>query len=204
MKINIKVFYKLIPSFLETIARRAQRTQNNKSAISVWYFKKEERDKVYFMKLDQQKTFLQIDAFNFGVYDQSCLKYSKCQICNIFGVTEKKNPTWGYFFNGVSRKVFCKLILPFVINLAKRFQMIQKILHYFCNVSRKKLGMKITFCMQVNAKVFHKLILSFLTGVTKHNQNTQYSNMLEYIEYIEQHARKHWFWACAQNSYLCE
>lgn len=56
------------------------------------------------MKLDQQKTFLRIDAFNFGVYDQSCLKYSKCQICNIFGVTEKKNPTWGYFFNGVSRQ----------------------------------------------------------------------------------------------------
>ena len=102
MKINIKVFYQLIPSLLETMARRAQRTQNNKSAVSVWYFKKEERDKVYFMKLDQQKTFLQIDTFNFGVYDQSCIKYSKCQICNIVGVTEGKNPAWGYFFNGVS------------------------------------------------------------------------------------------------------
>lgn len=55
------------------------------------------------MKLDQQKTFLQIDTFNFGVYDQSYIKYSKCQICNIFGVTEEKNPTWGYFFNGVLR-----------------------------------------------------------------------------------------------------
>ena len=40
MKINIKVFYKMVVSFLLIIARHAQSTQNSKFVISVEYLKK--------------------------------------------------------------------------------------------------------------------------------------------------------------------
>ena len=48
MKINIKVFYKLIPSFFVAIARHAQNTQNNKFTISLQYLKEEGRVEVDF------------------------------------------------------------------------------------------------------------------------------------------------------------
>ena len=48
MKINIKVFYKLIPSFFVAIARHAQSTQNNKFTISLQYLKEEGRVEVDF------------------------------------------------------------------------------------------------------------------------------------------------------------
>ena len=40
MKINIKVFYKMVVSFLLIIARHAQSTQNSKFVISVEYLTK--------------------------------------------------------------------------------------------------------------------------------------------------------------------
>ena len=48
MKINIKVFYKLIPSFFVAIARHAQSTQNNKFTISLQCLKEEGRVEVDF------------------------------------------------------------------------------------------------------------------------------------------------------------
>ena len=40
MKINIKVFYNMVVSFLLIIARHAQSTQNSKFVISAEYLKK--------------------------------------------------------------------------------------------------------------------------------------------------------------------
>ena len=48
MKINMKVFYKLVVYFLLFIARHAQRTQNNKFVIYLQYLKKEMKDEVDF------------------------------------------------------------------------------------------------------------------------------------------------------------
>ena len=55
MKINIKVFYKLITSFLLVIAKHAQSTQNSKFVISLQYPKKEGRDEVDFLHADQAR-----------------------------------------------------------------------------------------------------------------------------------------------------
>ena len=49
MKINIKVFYKLIVLFLLVIARHDQSTQNNNFVILLQYLKKEGRDEVDFL-----------------------------------------------------------------------------------------------------------------------------------------------------------
>ena len=44
---------------------------------------------------------------------------------------------------------------------------------YFCDIFRKKLGMKLIFYMPLNIKVFFKLIILFLTSVNSHAQTTQ-------------------------------
>ena len=49
LKINMKVFYKLVVLFLLIIARHAQITQNGKSVISLQYLRNERRDEVDFL-----------------------------------------------------------------------------------------------------------------------------------------------------------
>ena len=83
MKINIKVFYKLIPSFLVVVARHDQSTQNNKFAISLQYLKKELRNEDNCLHEDKHQSFLQVDTIIFGACGQTCPKYPKQQVCNI-------------------------------------------------------------------------------------------------------------------------
>ena len=52
MKINIRIFYKLVVLFLLVIASHAQSTRNSKFVISLQYLKKEGRDKVDFLHAD--------------------------------------------------------------------------------------------------------------------------------------------------------
>ena len=44
---------------------------------------------------------------------------------------------------------------------------------YLSNISRKTRGMKLIFSLQINTKVFHKLISSLLVCIAWHVQNTQ-------------------------------
>ena len=53
MNINIKVFYKLITSFLLAVARHVQSTQNNNVANSLQYLEKERKDEVDFLHADK-------------------------------------------------------------------------------------------------------------------------------------------------------
>ena len=63
MKLYIKVFYKLMPSFLIAILRHAESTISQ----SFQYLKKDRRDEVDFLHADMGQTFLQVDAINFGL-----------------------------------------------------------------------------------------------------------------------------------------
>ena len=85
VKLNIKVFYKLVVSSLLIIARHAQSTQNNIFVISMQYLKKEDRDKVDFLHADKHQTILQVDTINPGAMTRSTqiTKNSKLQnLCN--------------------------------------------------------------------------------------------------------------------------
>ena len=57
-----------------------------------------------------------------------------------------------------------------------------------CNISRKKWMMKCIFCMQINIKVFYKLILSFWVCITGHVQSTQNKKFM----YLCNISRKAW------------
>ena len=85
VKLNIKVFYKLVVSSLLIIARHAQSTQNNIFVISMQYLKKEDRDKVDFLHADKHQTILQVDTINPGAMTRSTqiTKNNKLQnLCN--------------------------------------------------------------------------------------------------------------------------
>ena len=72
METNIKVFYKLVVSFLLVLGRHTQSTQNSKFVISLQYFKKEERGEVIFLHVDKHQTILQVDTIYHGWHGQSC------------------------------------------------------------------------------------------------------------------------------------
>ena len=57
LQINIKDFLKLMLSFKMCVARHAQITQNNKSAISLQYFEKKMSDEIDFLHADKHESF---------------------------------------------------------------------------------------------------------------------------------------------------
>ena len=57
MKINVKVFFKLIPLFLMAIASYAQSTKNSKFAKCLKYFRKEVRNELDFSHAGKHQTF---------------------------------------------------------------------------------------------------------------------------------------------------
>ena len=60
MKIDIRVFYKLVVSILLVIAQHVWSTQNSKFEISLQYLKREERHGVGFLNADKDQTILLI------------------------------------------------------------------------------------------------------------------------------------------------
>ena len=65
-KVNIRVVYKLILSFLVFVARHAQSTQNNKFAISLQYLNKKVKGEVDCLHAGKHQRFLQGHTFIFG------------------------------------------------------------------------------------------------------------------------------------------
>ena len=73
----MKVFYRLRPSFLVSIARHAQSTQNNKFSLLLQHFRKEESDKVVYLQGDKDQPFLKVDTIKTVWYGQSWSNYYK-------------------------------------------------------------------------------------------------------------------------------
>ena len=73
MRINIKVFYRLMLSFWVFVTRHAQSTQNKEFAyISLHYLQKSIEDEVYFLPANKHESFLQDDSITLGVRKQAC------------------------------------------------------------------------------------------------------------------------------------
>ena len=80
----MKVFYNLIVSLWDWVAKHAQSTQNNKFTISLEYIKENLKDKVYFLLADKRQRCLQIDTIILGVCGQACPSYPTLLfLCNI-------------------------------------------------------------------------------------------------------------------------
>ena len=89
LKINSKVFYKLIASLWVRIARLAWSTQNSKFTISLQYLKEKVKDEVDLLPADKHLRLLQIDTVILGVCGQACQNYTKLQVCYFFAMSSR-------------------------------------------------------------------------------------------------------------------
>ena len=63
-------------------------------------------------------------------------------------------------------------------------------LQYLCNISRKRRGINIIFCMKIHIKVFYKRVVSFLLVLARHVQSTQNSKFVISLQYLEKKKKK--------------
>ena len=71
-------------------------------------------------------------------------------------------------------------ILSFWVSVTRHSQSTQNKFAYLCNISIKAWGMKLSFCLQINTKVFYKMVASLLgvisqTGL-KYQKQSVYNN----------------------------
>ena len=95
-------------------------------------------------------------------------------LCNI------SNESQG--INMIFHAIFCKMVLSFLLVIASYAKSTQNIFA----ISPKKLGwMKLMFFMQINFRVFYKLILLILISMGRHvliSQNNKFGKSLSYLK----------------------
>ena len=132
----------------------AQNTQSNKFAISLHYLKKEVRDEDnFFVQLVSQFS-INWHYFLMGVADiprELKITTVKC-LCNI----PRRNWVMKLIFCMlINMKVFYKLIVLFLMGLARHAQITRVNLQYLCVILRKKLGMKLLLQFVMNPMFSH-------------------------------------------------
>ena len=89
MQMNIKVFYKLILSFCVCVTRHAQSTQSKFAYLAI--SPEKHGGEVDFLPADKHKNFLQVDSITLVLHSQTCPKYPKQQVYNIFAKYQGKH-----------------------------------------------------------------------------------------------------------------
>ena len=87
---------------------------------------------------------------------------------------------------GMQRKIeiFYKLILPICVCISRHAQSTQNKFPYLYNISIKIMGLKWFFCLQINTKVFYKVIVFWIcvTRLAQRNQNNKFAISLQYFK----------------------
>ena len=121
MKINIKVFYKLILSFWVCGTRHTQSTQNKFAYLSNISRKAWEMKLIFCLQINT--SFLQVDSITLGVFSQACPKYPKQQVYNIFAISQRECEGMKLIFCLlINLKGFFKVILSFKVCVARHAQ----------------------------------------------------------------------------------
>ena len=88
----------------------------------------------------------------------------------------------------INIEVFNKLILSHWVYVARHAQKTQNMkFMYLCNISRKTWRMQLIFCLQLNIKVFYKLIV--WVCVVRHVQSTQNNKFAMPFQYLKENVR---------------
>ena len=126
--------------------------------------------------VDISPPILYLAKFWFLSYGPKCCQPIKLQDSLKCNISKKKWMTKFIFSMQINIEVFYKLILSFRV-CATRYSQSTQNQHkfaYLCNISRKKWrGVKLIFCLQINTKVFYKLIVSLWVCVARHAQSAQ-------------------------------
>ena len=106
--------------------------------------------------------------------------------CNI-----SRNKWMMKFFQQVNKH--CNFLQVGIVILGVHSQICPKCtqnkLAYFCNILRKIKGMKLIFCLQINMKVFHRLIVSLWVRVPSHSQSAQNNKFAMSLQYLKENMK---------------
>ena len=98
-------------------------------------------------------------------------------------IISRKKWMMKFVFDMQRIEIFYKLILSFQVCVARHAQSAQnKKFTYLCNISRKTGGMKLFFCLQINTKVFCKVIVWLWICVTRLTQSNKFAISLQYLK----------------------
>ena len=138
--------------------RHVQSTENNQFTISLQYLNENVKDEVDFLPADKCQRFLQCYTIILGVCGQACLAIFKFAI-SLQHVKKEVSDAVDFLHADkheslpqIQTKIFWWgwSSIPKVTKIAS--------LQCFYNISKKMLEMKLIFWMQINIKVFYKLI----------------------------------------------
>ena len=66
---------------------------------------------------------------------------------------------------------------------------VPKISGYLCSISRKVWAMKLIFYLQINTKIFYKLIVSLWLCMARHPQSIQNNNFIISLQYLKENVK---------------
>ena len=141
MHVNIKLPYKMIVSTLVGMVSHAQSVQNNNFPKSLQYLKKELKNKFALFVQINIKVSTNWYCHVWLVWP-GMSKVNKRRLCNIFALFQGRTEWWEWFFCIlINIKI---LILSFLMGQARNAQSIIS-LQYLWDISRKKLGVNLSF-----------------------------------------------------------
>ena len=81
------------------------------------------------------------------------------------------------------------MILSFWLCITRHAQSTQYKFAYLCSISRKARTMKLIFHLQINTKIFYKLIVSLLVCIARHAKSTQNNNFIISLQYLKENVK---------------
>ena len=127
-------------------------------------------NEVNYYLVDARESFIQVHSIKFGVCSQTCSKYSKKEVCNIFAISQDEVG----FLSADKNQSFFKLILSFQVCVAKHAQITQN--NKFA-ISLQYLKIDMNIDMNRYEKILQIGII-VLMEVASHIPSTQYRKFL--------------------------
>ena len=110
----------------------------------------------------------------------------------------EKSELWSLFFAcRETLKSSARRYISFWVIVTRHAQSTQNMFAYLCNISIKAWGMKLSFCLQINTKVFCKMVVSLWVYQT----GPKYQKQSVYNIFAISHGKHewwNWFFACWQ------
>ena len=77
------------------------------------------------------------------------------------------------------------------MSVTRHGQSTQKKVAYLCNISIKAISpLKLSFCLQINSKVFHKRVVSLWEKLARQTQSTKNNQFTIYLQYLNENMKE--------------
>ena len=92
---------------------------------------------------------------------------------------------WSLFFACIEiLKSSARRYISFWVIVTRHAQSIQNKFAYLCNISINAWEMKLSFCVQINTKVFYKMVVSLWVWLARQAQSTKNNQLAIFLQYL--------------------